>query len=62
MDAIVCGIDVSKNRLDVAVRPTGETLAFNRTAAGIEDLVAWLRALSPKLAAIEASKNRNKNA
>jgi len=55
MDAIVCGIDVSKNRLDVAVRPTGETLAFNRTAAGIEDLVAWLRALSPKLAAIEAT-------
>jgi transposase len=55
MDAIVCGIDVSKNRLDVAVRPTGETLAFNRTAAEIEDLVAWLRALSPKLAAIEAT-------
>jgi len=55
MDAIVCGIDVSKNRLDVAVRPTGETLAFNRTAEGIEDLVAWLRALSPKLAAIEAT-------
>ena len=39
----------------MAVRPTGETLAFNRTAAGIEDLVAWLRALSPKLAAIEAT-------
>jgi len=55
MDAIVCGIDVSKNRPDVAVRPTGETLAFNRTAEGIEDLVAWLRALSPKLAAIEAT-------
>jgi transposase len=55
MDAIVSGIDVSKERLDVAVRPTGESLAFNRTAAGIEDLVAWLRALSPKMVAIEAT-------
>ena len=55
MDAIVSGIDVSKDRLDVAVRPTGESLAFNRTAAGIEDLVAWLRALSPKMVAIEAT-------
>jgi transposase len=55
MDAIVVGIDVSKDRLDVAVRPTGESLIFNRTAAGIEDLVAQLRVLSPKLVAIEAT-------
>ena len=32
MDAIVVGIDVSKDRLDVAVRPTGETFAVERDA------------------------------
>jgi hypothetical protein len=40
MDAMVIGIDVSKNRLDVAVRPTGESLIFKRTGVGIEDLIA----------------------
>ena len=52
---MVVGIDVSKDRLDVAVRPTGESLVFKRTAAGIEDLVAWLKTLSPALVAIEAT-------
>jgi transposase len=55
MDAMVIGIDVSKDRLDVAVRPTGENLIFKRTGVGIEDLIAWLGALSPKLVAIEAT-------
>jgi transposase len=55
MDVMVVGIDVSKDRLDVAVRPTGESLVFKRTAAGIEDLVAWLKTLSPALVAIEAT-------
>src|SRR5215471_9941091 len=39
----------------VAVRPTGEGLVFKRTAAGILDLVAWLKTLSPVLVAIEAT-------
>ena len=55
MDAMVVGIDVSRDRLDVAVRPTGASFIFNRTAAGIEDLVIQLKALSPKLVAIEAT-------
>ena len=55
MDAIVVGIDVSKDRLDVAVRPTGESFVFKRTGLGIEDLVAQLEALSPKMVAIEAT-------
>ena len=55
MDAMVIGIDVSKDRLDVAVRPTGESLIFNRTGVGIEDLIARLGALSPKMVAIEAT-------
>jgi len=55
MDAMVIGIDVSKDWLDVAVRPTGESFAFKRTAAGIEDLVERLKDLSPALVAIEAT-------
>jgi transposase len=55
MDVLVVGIDVSKDWLDVAVRPTGESLIFNRTGPGIDDLIAQLRALSPKVVAIEAT-------
>jgi hypothetical protein len=55
MDAMVIGIDVSKDRPDVAVRPTGESLIFKRTGVGIEDLIARLGALSPKVVAIEAT-------
>jgi transposase len=54
MDAIVVGIDVSKDRLDVAVRPTGESFVFKRTGVGIEDLIVRLETLSPKMVAIEA--------
>ena len=55
MEGMVVGIDVSKDRFDVAVRPTGEGLVLKRTAAGILDLVAWLKTLSPVLVAIEAT-------
>src|SRR5207248_1466607 len=51
MDAMVVGIDVSKDRLDVAVRPTGESFAFKRTAAGIDDLVARRRQIVDMIAA-----------
>jgi transposase len=55
MDAITIGIDVSKDRLDVAVRPTGASFIVERTGAGIDDLIAQLNALSPGLVAIEAT-------
>jgi transposase len=55
MDVMVVGIDVSKDRMDVAVRPTSEGFVFKRSAAGIEDLIAWLKTLSPALVAIEAT-------
>src|SRR5438105_3007786 len=42
MDAIVVGIDVSKDRLDVHVRPTGTALSYSRDAAGIEALIGAL--------------------
>ena len=55
MDAIYVGIDVSKDRLDVAVRPTGQSFAVARDGAGIDELVGRLKAISPRLVAIEAT-------
>jgi transposase len=55
MDRIIVGIDVSKDRLDIAVRPSGESFAVERNAAGLEQLVVRLRELSPQLIAVEAT-------
>lgn len=55
MDAIVVGIDVSKDRLDVAVRPTGETFSIARDAEGLDALLARLTPLAPKAVAVEAT-------
>jgi transposase len=55
MDAIYVGIDVSKDRLDVHVRPTGEAFAVTRDGKGLEELVDRLRALTPTLIAVEAT-------
>lgn len=55
MDAIVVGIDVSKDRLDVAVRPTGEVFAVARDAEGLDALIARLAALAPAAVAVEAT-------
>lgn len=55
MDAIFVGIDVSKDRLDVHVRPSGQVLAVARDGKGLEDLVERLRSLSVRLIAVEAT-------
>jgi transposase len=55
MDALNVGIDVSKDRLDVAVYPTGEAFAFPRTSAGIEELIEHLRPLNAVRIGIEAT-------
>src|ERR1700759_4174572 len=55
MDAIFVGIDVSKDRLDVAVHPVGENFSVSRTGAGIEELCERLKAMSPKVVAVEAT-------
>jgi transposase len=55
MDAIYVGIDVSKDRLDVHVRPSGEAFAVARDGKGLEELIERLRVLSPKLIAVEAT-------
>jgi transposase len=55
MEIITVGIDVSKDRLDVAVRPSGEAFAVERNAAGLELLAARLREFSPQIVALEAT-------
>jgi transposase len=55
MDKITVGIDLSKDRLDVAVRPSGEDFAVPRTGAGLDDLVARLKVLKPNLIVLEAT-------
>jgi transposase len=55
MDATVIGIDVAKDRLDVCVRPSGESFVVARTGAGIEDLAERLKKLAPRVVAVEAT-------
>ena len=55
MDAIVIGIDVSKDRLDVCVRPTGETFVVARDSEGLDALIARLTPLAPTAVAVEAT-------
>jgi transposase len=52
---IIVGIDVSKDRLDVAVRPSGEKFVVERDPSGLDRLVARLRHLVPNLVALEAT-------
>jgi transposase len=49
------GIDVSKDRLDIAVRPTGDTWSVANDASGIPEVVQWLAKLHPKLVVLEAT-------
>jgi transposase len=60
MDTLYVGIDVSKDRLDVAVRRNGEgvggeSFVVSRDGAGIDDLIGRLKVLAPRLIAIEAT-------
>jgi len=55
MDAIVIGIDVSKDKLDVHVLPAAQAFTVARNGAGIEELAARLAALAPAVVAIEAT-------
>jgi transposase len=55
MDMITVGIDVSKDRLDVAVRPSGEVFVIARNAAGLDQLIVRLRELGPQIVALEAT-------
>jgi transposase len=55
MEQIFVGIDVAKDRLDVHLRPAGETFVVMRDAAGVAELVGRLEALAPSLIVMEAT-------
>ena len=49
------GIDVSKDRLDVHIRPSGEAFNVARDGEGIDELAKRLRAIAPALIVLEAT-------
>lgn len=55
MEAIIAGIDVSKDRLDVALRPSGEVFVVARSATGLETLIQRLKDTAPQIVALEAT-------
>ena len=53
--ALFVGIDVAKQQLDVAVRPSGERWTVSPEEAGVGDLVTRLQTLAPSLIVLEAT-------
>src|SRR6266487_126582 len=53
--AFFVGIDVSKQQLDIAVRPSGESWTVAHEEASLSALVARLRDLAPTLIVLEAT-------
>jgi transposase len=56
MDAVtIVGVDVSKDRLDVHVRPDGTSFAVTRDGDGIASLIGRIAPLNSKAIAVEAT-------
>lgn len=55
MAAAVVGIDVSKDHLDVSVRPGGDSFHVARDGPGLAQLVEQIQPLQPVLVALEAT-------
>jgi transposase len=52
---IFIGVDVSKDTLDVAVRPTGEEISFANTEDGVSAMRDFIQSVSPRLIVLEAT-------
>lgn len=52
---VIVGVDVSKDRLDVHVLPSGEAFAVGRDGEGLAALVERLKPLGLRVAAVEAT-------
>jgi transposase len=52
---VFMGVDVSKNTLDVAVRPTGEEMSFANTEDGVSAMRDFIQSFSPRLIVLEAT-------
>ena len=55
MAAVVVGIDVSKDSLDVVCRPGGEVFKVSRDEEGLDELASILVPLEPAIVAMEAT-------
>lgn len=55
MAAVVVGIDVSKDHLDVHVRPGGQSFRVTRDGSGLDELLGQLAPFDPVLVALEAT-------
>ena len=55
MEQICVGIDVAKDRLDVHIRPSGETFTVPRDHDGLSALADRLQTLTPALVVMEAT-------
>jgi transposase len=55
LSPVFAGIDVSKDRLDVHLRPSGRSFTVPRDGPGLERLAAELRGLSAVLVVLEAT-------
>lgn len=55
MSDVFVGVDVSKARLDVAIRPAGAAWSVANDEEGIAQLVTRLKELAPKLVVVEAT-------
>ena len=53
--ALFVGIDVSQDRLDLAVRPTGETRQVVHDPAGTGAMTEYLKELGPQLVVVVAT-------
>lgn len=55
MDAVIAGIDVAKDKLDIAIRPSGERFVVARDSAGLDALIVRCRAAGVTMAGLEAT-------
>ena len=54
-EPVYVGIDVSKSRLDVGVRPSGDVWSMDYDEAGIRDLASRLQSLGPAAVLLQAT-------
>lgn len=59
---VFIGVDVSKERLDVAVAPSGESMGFANSEDGIALLADFVKPLAPELVLFEATGGWEMNA
>ena len=55
MSHTLIGVDVCKDFLDAHARPAGRKHRFDNTAAGIEQLVAWVQPFAPERVVLEST-------